>query len=184
MRKVLLTSAGFENTKIMDAFLEMLEVAPKNAKALFVPTAANNADAILVLPKCLNDLINSGLKAKNISVYDLHELKTLEEISKYHVIYFCGGSTNYLLSRMKEIGFDKELIKYVDNGGIYIGVSAGSLIATNSIKYNLGIINCTLAVHRSKGSNCGPIDTTNCPHIELSNSQAIIITSDQCSVIE
>ncbi len=35
--------------------------------------AAINADAIAVLPKCMNDLLKCGIPDENITVYDMHE---------------------------------------------------------------------------------------------------------------
>ena len=55
--KVMLTSCGLETKKIGDAFLEFLGKVPKEANALFIPTAAIDADAIEVLPKCMNDIM-------------------------------------------------------------------------------------------------------------------------------
>ena len=55
--RVLLTSAGLETEEIKACFMEMLGKEPLRIKALFIPTAAINAGAIGVLPKCMNDLL-------------------------------------------------------------------------------------------------------------------------------
>ena len=57
--RVMLTSCGLETKKIGAAFLEFLGKAPEEVHALFIPTAAIDADAIEVLPKCMNDLPGS-----------------------------------------------------------------------------------------------------------------------------
>ena len=49
--RVMLTSCGLETEQIKEHFLQMLGKEPADTKALFIPTAANNADAIEVLPK-------------------------------------------------------------------------------------------------------------------------------------
>ncbi len=59
---VLLTSCGLETETIEKAFKNMLPKSPSEIKAIFIPTAANFADAIEVLPKCLNDLLKCGIK--------------------------------------------------------------------------------------------------------------------------
>jgi len=184
MRKILLTSAGFENKNIERLFFGLLEKQPSCIKVLFVPTAAIDADAIAVLPKCMNDLLNAGIPANSITVYDLHEKMDFVSLQEYDVIYFCGGNTKHLLSRINENGFNKVLEQFVNQAGIYVGVSAGSVIATKSIPENLGYINCTINVHQSIGSMSGIIDTTECPHIDLTNNQAILITDTECRIIE
>lgn len=50
--RVLLTSCGLETKEIEKQFIEMLEKPVSDSKALFIPTAAIDADAIAVLPKC------------------------------------------------------------------------------------------------------------------------------------
>ena len=59
--RVMLTSCGLETQKIKDCFLTMLGKEGAKAKALFIPTAAIDADAIEVLPKCMNDLLKCGM---------------------------------------------------------------------------------------------------------------------------
>ena len=59
--KVLLTSAGSENKRIEETFLALTGKKPEDIKAVFIPAAAIDADAIEVLPKCLHDLLDCGI---------------------------------------------------------------------------------------------------------------------------
>ena len=43
--RVMLTSCGLETKKIEESFLEFLGKVPEQANALFIPTAAIDADA-------------------------------------------------------------------------------------------------------------------------------------------
>ena len=70
--RVLLTSAGLETEEIKECFEDMAGKDMSLVKALFIPTAAIDADAIEVLPKCINDLLKCGILGKNIDVFDLH----------------------------------------------------------------------------------------------------------------
>ena len=51
--RLMLTSCGLETEKIRDHFLKMLGKDPRDTRALFIPTAAIDADAIDVLSKCM-----------------------------------------------------------------------------------------------------------------------------------
>jgi peptidase E len=184
MRKILLTSAGFETKNIENTFLKLINKEINQIKTIFVPTAAINPDAIAVLPECMNDLLKVGILPENIVVYDLHFMFTFEELCNYDVIYFTGGNTQYLLDRINDTGFNEPLKQYINNGGIYIGVSAGSIIAGGNLPKNLGYINCTLDVHVDKGSKSGTIDISKCSHISLTNNQAILIQDDKYEIIE
>ena len=103
--KVLLTSAGFENKRIEETFLALTGKKPEDIKAVFIPAAAIDADAIEVLPKCLHDLLDCGIPKDNIRVYDLHADMSREELMGYDPVYVCGGATEYLLERINEKGF-------------------------------------------------------------------------------
>ena len=181
--KVLLTSAGLETDTIKDFFLELLSKKPQDTKALFIPTAAINADAIKVLPKCLNDLLKCGIKDVNISVYDLHKMISFEDIKQYDVIYICGGNTEYLLERINEQGFNRILKEYISSYGIVIGVSAGSIIAAQNLENNLGLINCRLNVHCLNGTQASPLDLSCCEEISLTDKQAIFLSDFNCATI-
>lgn len=105
--RVLLTSAGLETEEIKKIFLGMVDKDMALVKALFIPTAAINADAIGVLPKCMNDLLKCGILDKNIDVYDMHEKMEFEKLQQYDVVYLCGGNTNYLLERINATKFNQ-----------------------------------------------------------------------------
>ena len=95
--RVLLTSAGLETEEIKACFMDMAGKDMALAKALFIPTAAIDAGAIEVLPKCMNDLLKCGILDENIDVFDLHIGMESEKLRQYDVVYLCGGNTQYLL---------------------------------------------------------------------------------------
>lgn len=182
MKKILLTSAGFENKVIEKEFMELVEKEACDIKALFVTTAAIEPDAIMVLPKCLEDLLHCGISMQNITVYDMHKLISQSELEKYDVVYVCGGKTSYLVDRMNEVGFKKVIEEYIKKGGIYIGVSAGSIAACGTYESGLQFIQNQIEVHCDEGNKCGIIDTLET--IYLTNSQAILITDTESRIIE
>ena len=85
MKKILLTSTGFDNENIMNKFIDLLNVDVKDAKVLFIITAANDPDAVRVLSGCLDDLTKCGITDDNIKVYDMHKLISVEEIKKSNI---------------------------------------------------------------------------------------------------
>lgn len=173
--KVLLTSAGLETEEIKKYFMEMTDKELSLVKALFIPTAAIDAGAIEMLPKCMNDLLKCGIPDKNIKVYDLHIGMKLEELRQYDVVYLCGGDTDYLLERVNATGFHKTLMEYIQTEGLVIGVSAGSLIFSNNLPDNLGLINTKLDVHCEEGEKRGKITFPLKDNIRLTNTSALAI---------
>ena len=173
--KVLLTSAGLETDEIQDYFMKLVPMDMASARALFVPVAAINPDAIAVLPKCMNDLLKCGISSSNISVYDLHKGMCIDTLKQYDIVYLCGGDTYYLLKRINETGFSKTLMEYIHCDGVVIGVSAGSLIFSSNIPNNLGLINTKLDVHCADGDPLGKIAYPPKANIRLTNTRALAI---------
>lgn len=173
--RVLLTSAGLETEEIKECFVKMLGKDVAEVTALFIPTAAIDAGAIEVLPKCMNDLLKCGIQNKNIRVFDLHAGMEIVELQKYDVVYLCGGNTTYLLERVNVTGFGKSLMEYIKGNGMVIGVSAGSLLFSNNLAGNLGLINTRLDVHCPAGERRGKVEYPLKDNVRLTNTCALAI---------
>ncbi len=184
MRKLLLTSAGFENKRLEKWFLKLAEKPPQNIRALFIPTAAIFPDAIAVLPKCLNDLLYAGVLPENISVFDLHRNMPYEELSAFDAVYVCGGDTKYLLNRINNTRFCEPLRQFAENGGVYVGASAGSLVVAGNLPDNLGFVKATLSVHQQAGTKPGAVSATEAGHYDLTDRQALLLHGETCEIVE
>lgn len=183
MKRVLLTSAGFENPEIAKRFLELCGKAPEAIKAMFIPTAAIFPDAIAVLPKCMNDLLSNGVRPESISVFDLHRKLKWEELKRYDALYVCGGDPAYLLRRINDTGSDCAIKRFMREGGVYVGVSAGSIICAGDLPRSLGILNARIRVHAERGSPMGPLGPSPSDVVSLTNGQAIYVADDGAEVI-
>lgn len=173
--RVLLTSAGLETEEIKECFMALAGKEMSLMKALFIPTAAIDPDAIGVLPKCMNDLLKCGIPDKNIDVYDLHTGMELERLRQYDAVYLCGGNTRYLLERINATGFHKSLLAYINGNGLVIGVSAGSLIFSNNLEDNLGLLDTKLDVHCTTGEKRGKLTYPLKNNVKLTNTCALVI---------
>lgn len=122
MRKLLLTSAGFENPKIRLKFLELVGKDPEEIKVLFIPTAAQTKEEKYYANESKKEILELGIK--DIIEYNLEG----ETPKEFDAIYVCGGNTFYLLDKVRKSGFDKRVIEFIDKGKVYVGVSAGSII--------------------------------------------------------
>ena len=173
--RVLLTSAGLETEEIKEYFVKMIGKDMSEVKALFIPTAAIDAGAIEVLPKCMNDLLKCGIQNKNITVFDLHTGMEMAELLQYDVVYLCGGDTTYLLERVNATGFNTTLMEYIRSNGMVIGVSAGSLLFSNNLVGNLGLLNTRLDVHCPDGETRGKVAYPLKDNVRLTNTCALVI---------
>jgi dipeptidase E len=110
---------------------------PKILKTAFILTAAEPKN---IKEKGLEWLKNDrkGLVDAGFNLFDYTITnKTSEQIEKdlkdCDVIHVNGGHTFYLLLQARKSDFDKFIKKFINNGGIYIGSSAGSIIASPDI---------------------------------------------------
>lgn len=173
--RVMLTSAGLETEELKEYFMDLAGKEMPLVKALFIPTAAIDADAIEVLPKCMNDLLKCGIRNQNITVYDLHSGMDTKELCQYDVVYLCGGNTRYLLDRILDTEFAQSLMEYINDNGLVIGVSAGSLIFSNNLQNNLGLIDTKLDVHCATGEKRGTVTYPIKENVQLTNTCALVI---------
>ena len=181
MKKILLTSAGFENPNIQRCFLELLGKPAEKTQVLFIPTAAIDEGAKAVLPKCRGDLLGAGVLPEHITDFDLDCAMSAEELAGYDAAYFCGGSTEYLLERIKAVGFDCTLDAALERGLVYVGVSAGSIISAQNLPGNLGYLPRKLEVHCESGSPSGSLPEGT---VYLTNAQAVRLVGADAEIIE
>ena len=183
--RVLLTSAGLETEEIKECFVKMTGKKMANVKALFIPTAATDVGAIEVLLKCMNDLKKCGIQNSNIRVFDLDTGMGIDELLQYDVVYLCGGDTAYLLERVNATGFSKTLMEYIRADGMVIGVSAGSLLFSNNLAGNLGLINTKLDVHCQEGETRGKLAYPLKDNVRLTNTCALVVRAlpDELEII-
>ncbi len=132
--KMLLTSAGFGSQKIADTFLELIGKPAHTIKVILVPTASRTEEEWKYVNKSKQELIELGITEKNITVLELNHKVSYDEIADFDAVYVCGGNTCYLLHKVRESGFDKIIKKFVNEGKLYFGVSAGSILACPSIE--------------------------------------------------
>jgi dipeptidase E len=137
MKKLMLTSSGLENKVLKDKFLEIVGKPADKIKMLFIPTAANGEkdDAYVDLDKKL--ILETGITTDNFIEYDLDKDVSNISLNKIDVIYVEGGNTFYLVDKVRKTGFDKKIKEMVGRGVVYVGVSAGSILAGP----NVGITN-------------------------------------------
>ena len=194
--KILLTSAGFQNRNIAAKFLELLGKPPKDAGVLFIPTAAIDETAKFYAKKCKTELLACGIIESNFHPYNFEYKMTEPEALSYDVIYFTGGNTLRLLSRIKENGFDSIIKAMIRQGKTYVGVSAGSMIMTPNISLDhpldsstsgLGYLQAYLAVHYNQLDEGWTMETQSrlpLQLITLHDMQGIWVNEDSYTIIE
>ena len=134
MKKLLLTSDGFINPKIGQEFLALVGKNPADIKVLFIPTASETGgDFTSYLSVAKTELTDLGILKKNITWFNTNNPTAIGQLNKYDAVYVCGGNTFYLLYQLQRTGLFRKLISFINSGKVYVGVSAGSVLAGPSI---------------------------------------------------
>lgn len=180
--KMILTSTGLKSPQFREYFLKNLKHDVSEAKVIFVPTAAIDDEAKSKIPGCMEDLLKSGILVEDILTYNLDYLMSYEEGSQYDAIYFCGGSTKYLLERINEICFAPVLDQMLSKGQLLIGVSAGSKICGDYYPGNLGYLHRNIELHAETGSPSGKVTWQGT--ILLTDTQAMFVDGDDWEIVD
>jgi len=133
--KLFLTSSGLSDTN-EKSFLDLLNKSPKGLRVAFVPTAMNRESEEVkqkYMPSDIADLEDLGMKVDLIDLEKLDEEVIVSKFKPFDIIYVYGGNTFYLMHYANKSGFTKHIEEIIKNK-IYVGVSAGSVIAGSNIE--------------------------------------------------
>jgi dipeptidase E len=129
--KLFLTSSGLTNKKLADFFVSILPGKPEKC-AVLMAAYDQTAEDIDHTKAAREELRVIGIS--KIEMFNLaDQIFSATEI-KPDVIYVSGGNTFAILDRMKKNGFFDFVKMAVKDGAIYAGISAGSIIAGQSIE--------------------------------------------------
>jgi peptidase E len=157
------------------------------------------------LAKLVEDLGEFGLK--KTSFLDLNKFEEpdqlREDIKGYDMLYVAGGNVLDLLFAMKVIDFPRIVREFLDNGGTYVGESAGAVVAGPSTKgfsgpddpphvtkhyeYGLGLIDKVVIPH-ADSADYGPrtpelVAIHGANALLLDNNQAFVMNNDAGRVV-
>ncbi|MFA7252669.1 MAG: Type 1 glutamine amidotransferase-like domain-containing protein [Candidatus Paceibacterota bacterium] len=133
--KLLLTSGGLENKIIIDTLRDLIGKDFKDAKLVFIPTAANVEVGdkwwlISDLAKCRE------LGFKEVDIMDIAAVSKdiwKPRLENADVIMVGGGNTSYLMGQIKKSGLAKALPDLLKSR-VYVGISAGSMVVSPNLR--------------------------------------------------
>lgn len=168
-RHIFLTSNGLTE-EMKQKFFEVVKKNPQEIKILFIPTAGIETDgARESFAIGLYELLSMGIRYENILVYNLelllskgyertysayfHEVpvpaKVLnaEELLHFDAVLVGGGDSTVLCREMVRTGFDESLKQAIEQGLVYVGISAGSMYAAGNLHDGLHLIDHPVIPH-------------------------------------
>jgi len=129
MKKLLLTSAGLTTENIKKEFLKRLDKPVGENKLLII--SYNRYEESLDSAKA--PILEAGVKEENVKIIDISKDEKVDSFDNFDIVYVLGGNTFSILDKIRKIGLDKLIIKFIKSGKLYIGLSAGSMIVGPNI---------------------------------------------------
>lgn len=103
---------------------------PRIKKFLFITTASEIEEGDKTwLQKDRDSMVDLGYDLKDFTLTNNTQKQVEESLTKVDGIIMAGGNTFYLLWKIQQSGSAILIKKFVENGGVYIGSSAGSMVA-------------------------------------------------------
>lgn len=130
MRKIFLTSVFSEVGDKVANFLG----SPLTLKVAFIPTAADVYDTKPWMEADRQKLVDLSYQVEDYDIKGKTESLIYSDLKDKDAIFVSGGNTFYLLYHTRQSGFDKALQKLIQEGKIYIGSSAGSILLAPTIE--------------------------------------------------
>ena len=163
LKNMILTSSLYESIELVKKFLDK---NTESKKILFIPTATNVDEYkkyIHLTQKVFEDF---GYEVENFDVSIFSEEIAKEKLSEANTVFISGGNTFYLLQELKRKNLTSYLKEKIENGLLYIGESAGSVIAAPDIEYASIVDDKTLATELDDYTGLNLVDFYIVPHFE------------------
>lgn len=161
MKQLFLTSAS---DYVIEDLIKHLSKKPAELNLVFINTAAEVEEGDHWWVKVEREkLLEVGFNVDEFSITGMTKENILKKLKNKQVIYFCGGNTLYLLDQVIKTGCDEILRDKINNGIIYIGSSAGSMIVGKRIDL-ISTIDEKSKAPDLKSTGLGIVDLCVLPH--------------------
>ena len=131
MKKLFLTSSF----KDVVAIFEKFEGNLAGKTVTFIPTASVVEKVVFYVEAGKKELVKLGLTVDELEISTATADEITDKLEKNDFIYITGGNVFFLLQELRRTGADKVIKEQVEVGKLYIGESAGSMIASPNIEY-------------------------------------------------
>ncbi|GGH72636.1 putative peptidase Lmo0363 [Paenibacillus silvae] len=202
--KKLFLSASFEETA---GLLHTLEEELNGRRVTFIPTAAATESYDAYVHAGREALEKWGLIVEDLEVSTATPEEVTSKLQQSDLIYVSGGNTFFLLQELRRSGADLLIQSHIQEGKIYIGESAGSIILAPDIAYVKAMDDCAAAPELSDYRGLNAVDFYPVPHVgcfpfvesaaqviaeyestlplvPITNAQVIVVNGEQHRIVE
>lgn len=161
MKKLILVSTLCQVTDLV----RKVEPELAGKTVTYIPTAGIVEEIDGMIENETNTLQSLGLKVDVLDVSSASYESIVSALTQNDIIFVGGGNTFYLLQELRRSGADKIVAQEVNKGKLYIGESAGAVIACPDIGYCSGMDSPEKAPDLTDYTGLGLVDFYIVPHI-------------------
>lgn len=161
MKKLILVSMLYQVTDLV----RKVEPELAGKTVTYIPTAGIVEEIDGMIENETNTLQSLGLKVDVLNVSSASYESIVSALTQNDIIFVGGGNTFYLLQELRRSGADKIVVQEVNKGKLYIGESAGAVIACPDIGYCSGMDSPEKAPDLTDYTGLGLVDFYIVPHI-------------------
>ena len=130
-KTLLLTSSGMQ---MKDKIIKLLQKPAYDISLAFIATAAKPEQDLSYVQADLDIMKEIGFNVEEVDIENKTEDQVYKLLEFKDMIYVEGGNTFYLLNAMRKCNFEKTIRKLLKLGKVYVGASAGSVVAGKTIQ--------------------------------------------------
>lgn len=160
MKKLFLASSFKDVAKLLPQFESNLS----GKTVTFIPTASNVETVVFYVNAGKKALESMGLIVDELDIATATAEDIHAKLKGNDIIYVTGGNTFFLLQELKRTGADQLIVDEVNAGKLYIGESAGSMVAAANIAYAQGMDSVQKAPDLTNLDALGMVDVYPVPH--------------------
>ena len=161
MKKLILVSMLYQVTDLV----KIIKPELVGKTVTYIPTAGIVEETGGMIEDETNTLESLGLTVDVLDVSAASYESIVNSLTKNDIIFIGGGNTFFLLQELRRSGADKILVQEVNKGKLYIGESAGAVIACPDIGYCSGMDSPEKAPELTDYTGLGLVDFYIVPHI-------------------
>lgn len=174
----------------------------RKGRMLHIPTASTG-EGWPPDPNDIANLADAGFEVVSLELAEVPGTLPEDALDGFDAVYVGGGNTFFLLKHMKRTGFFDLVKSAVSDGMLYIGSSAGSVVATPDIGYadkiddrslgdgddtGLGFVGFSILPHvdhetMGEGVRRLLAEWTGGPVFSLKDGQTIVIVGETLGVV-
>lgn len=154
-KTLLLTSSGMD---MKEEIVKLLQKPAYDITVAFITTAAKAEEDVDFVKKDYRAMKDLGFNIEEFDIEGKREFEVMNFLKIKDIIFVEGGNTFYLMNSMRKCNFERIIRRLLKEGIVYIGSSAGSVVAGKTIQTSYWKEKDIAPPKNLKGLNLVPYD--------------------------